>query len=206
MGEKSYKMVKRNAFLETGFALFSGHGIESVTMQRIADESGYGVATLYRYYNNKPALVIAIAARKWEEYISSSLRQQHEDLTAAQSFTNFLDSFVDLYRNHRDLLRFNQFFNIYVNSESIEAGEMGQYQAAIEMLAERFHLTYEKAKTDHTLRTDIPEKVIFSTTLHLMLAAATRYAVGLIYTPEDAYDPETELITLHDALLEKYVR
>ena len=49
--------------------------------------------------------------------------------------------------------------------------------------------------------TDVPEEEIFSTTLHLMLAAATRYAVGLIY---QGGDPEEELTALKEMLMERY--
>ena len=60
---------------------------------------------------------------------------------------------------------------------------------------------YETAKQDGTLRTDIPEQKIFSTTLHLMLAAVTRYAVGLIY---QGGEPEEELTALKEMLMQRY--
>ena len=40
---------------------------------------------------------------------------------------------------------------------------------------------------------------MFSTTLHLMLAAATRYAIGLVYIPESGFDAEKELEKLKEA-------
>ena len=61
-------------------------------------------------------------------------------------------------------------------------------------LETRFHEIYELAQADGTLRIDIPENEIFSTTLHLMLAAVTRYAVGLVY--QGGSDPEKELMAL----------
>jgi hypothetical protein len=45
----------------------------------------------------------------------------------------------------------------------------------------RFGRIYSKALEDGTLRTEMPEKEMFSVTLHLMLAVVTRYAVGLVY-------------------------
>ena len=45
---------------------------------------------------------------------------------------------------------------------------------------------------------------MFSTTLHLMLAAVTRYAVGLVYIPENGLDAEKELEKLKEALLMRY--
>ena len=63
---------------------------------------------------------------------------------------------------------------------------------------------YARAEQDHTIRTDEPEDKMFSKTLHLMLASATRYAVGLVYTPEGEFDPEDELLFLKNVLIEKY--
>lgn len=34
-------------------------------------------------------------------------------MNAGQEFEFFLDSFIDVYRNHADILRFNQFFIVY---------------------------------------------------------------------------------------------
>ena len=65
-------------------------------------------------------------------------------------------------------------------------------------------MVYERAEQDHTIRMDEPEEEMFSTTLHLMLAAVTRYAVGLVYTPESGFDAEKELEKLKEAMLLRY--
>lgn len=202
--EKPFMEIKRNTFLEKGFKLFSEKGIEPVTMVDVAQASGYGVATLYRYFNSKPELVMAIAVRKWEEYLSENTGRASEVGTAAEVFAFYLDSFIDLYRNHRDMLRFNQFFNVFLQTEVIDPEIVEPYQKVIRSIADRFHEMYEMGKSDHTLRVDVPEKKLFSLTLHLMLAAATRYAVGLVYQPYPDYDPGTELEILRDVLYEKY--
>ena len=54
------------------------------------------------------------------------------------------------------------------------------------------------------MRTDVPAKKIMLTTLHLMLAAVTRYAVGLVYT--DGSDPDQELAVLKEMLMERYTK
>ena len=65
-------------------------------------------------------------------------------------------------------------------------------------------MVYERAEQDHTIRTDESEEEMFSTTLHLMLAAVTRYAVGLVYIPESGLDAENELEKLKEAMLLRY--
>ncbi|MBO6132759.1 MAG: hypothetical protein J6P05_00285 [Lachnospiraceae bacterium] len=46
---------------------------------------------------------------------------------------------------------------------------------------------------------------MFSAVLHLMLAAVTRYAVGLAYVPESGFDAMEELETLKRAVLREYM-
>lgn len=200
----------RRRILESGFRVFAERTIDKVTMFDVAAEVNIGIASLYRYYNTKTALVLGISTWVWEKYNQEVeerfLDAGDENMTAAQEFEFFLDSFLDLYRNHRDILRFNQFFNIYVQSEAIKPEHLQPYQEMIHPLEQRFHGTYEKGKSDGTLRTDISEQSMFSCTLHLMLASVTRYAVGLVYEPKEAGDPEADLLLLKKMLLKEYTR
>ena len=81
---------------------------------------------------------------------------------------------------------------------------MKPYRDMIEKLRRNFHMVYERAEQYHTIRTDEPEEEMFSTTLHLMLAAVTRYSVGLVYIPENGFDAEKELEKLKEAMLLRY--
>ena len=198
----------RMTFLETAFELFSSKSIETVSMVEIAKESGYGTITLYRYFSTKPALVVAVAAWKWGGFLNENRKRNpsiaKDATTAAEDFEFYLYSFLNLYEKHRAMLRFNQYFNIYVQSEHISSEVMAPYQKIIENIKGRFHIIYEKAKKDKTLRTDIPEEEMFSTTLHLMLATVTRYAVGLVYIPEDDNFDQKELLALKEMLMDRY--
>ena len=198
----------RNTFLEKSYELFSEKTIESVTMSEIAKVSGYKDMTLYRYFPSKPILVVAVATWKWEHFREENQKRRtsvdFEGMTAAEIFEFYLDSFLLLYKNDRNLLRFNQFFNVYVQSEHIEAETLRPYQEMIGRLREQFHDMYLKAQQDKTLRTDDPEEKMFSKTLHLMLAAVTRYAVGLVYIPESGFDAMEELAFQKNMILREY--
>ena len=194
--------------MESAFELFAEKGIELVTMPDIAEASGVGRPSLYRYFSTKTDLVIAIGAWKWREYIErySSLRsaEEREQMTAAQRLRWYMDSYIDLYRNHKDILRFNYFFNSFIVKEQVTLEQKRSYLDVIGMMQKIFHELYEKGMKDGTLRSDLPESVMLSSSFHIMLAAVTRYAVGLVYI-EDEADPERELVLLEEALLSRYV-
>lgn len=200
--------IKRKEFMEKGFELFVNRSIEAVSMQEIADASGYGVATLYRYFRTKQDFVVEVAVKSWENFREENRKRRpakdFSGMTAADIFEFYLDSFLEMHRGYKDLLKFNQFFNVYVQSDHVDRKTLGPYREQIMKLKERFHLMYLKAEQDKTIRTDEPEDRMFSKTLHLMLAAVTRYAVGLIFVPEKGFDPEEELKDLKDMLMKKY--
>ena len=60
--------ARRERFLEEGFHILSENGIEASLMQDVAKASGCGIATLYRYFNTKLSLVLAIGTHRWEEF------------------------------------------------------------------------------------------------------------------------------------------
>jgi AcrR family transcriptional regulator len=56
---EAHRRVVRDATLDTAAALVAEHGLASVTMSRIAEETGIGRATLYKYFPDVEAILIA---------------------------------------------------------------------------------------------------------------------------------------------------
>lgn len=196
------------AAMESGFRLFSEKGIEPVKMTDIVEDCGVSRRSLYRYFSTKTDLVIAIGAWKWKECMSQYMlppsSEKWDSLTAAEHMRLYLDSFVDMYRNCRDILRYNYYFNSFLANAQAVPEQRRPYLDVVGELEKRFHLICEKGRKDRTLRTDLSEAVMFSSSFHIMLAAVTRYAVGLVYVAEDD-DPERELVLLEEALLHMYI-
>ena len=150
--------AKRREFIEQAYILFCEKNIESVSLQDIANRTDYGIATLYRYFTNKPTLVVETAICKWEEYLGVNMENRptkdFSGMTAAQIFEFYLESFINLYRNNRDLLRFNQFFNVYIQAENIDPAVMKPYLDFIVRIKDNFNIVFQRSKTDHTMVSD----------------------------------------------------
>ncbi len=200
------KEVTRQRILETGFRIFAEKTIEKVKMTDVAEAGGIGVATIYRYFPTKTALVLAINTWCWEKHLNEMVRKlDTREATAAEEYEYLLDAFLELYRTNRALLRFNQFFNVYIeNEEDVPADAMRPFLAVMDVLAARFEAMFRKAREDRTVRTDVPPTEMLLATVHLMLAAVTRYAVGLVY--EGGSESEKELILLKKMLLREFTR
>lgn len=182
---------------DVAFKMFAERGIESVSIQNIADEVKLGHTTMYRYYSRKNALVISIAAKKWNEYAKTVEENYNklggEKFTAKEEIEFYLDSYIELYKSHKDLLKFNRNFDIYVLEEKPTVKEMQIYYDSVDFFRRKFHAAYTKALTDKTVRTDIPEEKVFFGIMYSMLAAAAKYACGIIYPVNEALDHTFEL-------------
>ena len=200
--------AKRQKILETGYKLFSEKSIAAVTMNNVADACGIGVATVYRYFRTKLALVLAINTWLWENYVMENDRllkdTEEAHVSALQRYEFFIDTFIDLYRNHKEMLRFNQLFNIYIRSEQVPPEQLAAYNNMIGMMSGKFQEIILMGQDDGTIRKDISGQDIFSATLHLMLATTTRYAFGLVYTPEGGVEEERELHMLKRMLMSEF--
>ena len=207
---KIWKIERKQRIIEAGFRLFADRGIEQVTLPEIARAGNVGHATLTRYFRTRLDLVVAIGVCTWENYINwhndSVSEKKLEQMTGAEYLTFFMDAFMDLYRNHKDLLRFNYNFNSYLQHEACAEQQKQPLFEMVQKLEIQFHEIYERGMKDGTLNPEVTEPAMFSSCFHIMLAAVTRYAVGLAYVSQERADTEEELIMLEQLLLSSYVR
>ena len=139
------KAATRQKIVETGFHVFAEKTIDAVNLTEVAKAAGLGMATVYRNFNSKTALVLEIGTWVWSNYRGEQKKNmERTGVTGGEEYELYLDAFINLYRNQRDILRFNQFFNIYVQREGIPSEMMRPYNDVIEALVKRFHVTYEK--------------------------------------------------------------
>ncbi len=157
--------------IDSAFELYSENGIELVPNEAIAEASGHGVATLYRYFGDTATLVVETAGAKWEEYFSVPACDENQ--SSAEMLTAFLDSFVALYRNHKDLFRFTAFFTTYVVAHKVE--NLEPYEKVVRKYKDYFRRMYEKG--DGTIDTSEDAEGMFDTIYNMMLGVAMRYAL-----------------------------
>lgn len=66
------KLVVRNAVLDAALDLFSSAGYQKATMNAIADQAGIGIATLFRHFRTKAAILADLMRRDVEEGFAES--------------------------------------------------------------------------------------------------------------------------------------
>jgi len=209
--QDAMEMAQRRAkLLETGFRLFAEHSIEAVKLQDIATESKIGIATLYRYFGNKPEMVIEIGTKKWEEYYLEvekiSAERSGKPTTAAEDLDFFLDCFIELYRSHKDLVLFNRNFVTYVKHEKCTREQMKDYNESIARFSKKFHNLYSKGQMDGTLDIRFSEKKMFENLMYIMISVVGKFAEGFIYPIDEERDMTEDLYMLKDLILNAFTK
>lgn len=199
------KDMRREKILDVAFRLFVDQKIESVTMGEIAKEAGIGRATLFRYFPGKLELVIAVNTKKWKDYLDELDDRRPissiGDIPAIGRLIFTLDSYIGMYQNNKDLLRYNDNFNHYVSHSGRKDLKMDEFNKALYSANTRLHKMYEKAKEDKTFRTDIPEEEFMRVTVHTMMTACAYYAGGFVWGSKEDTDYTPELIKLKEMIL-----
>lgn len=203
------KEIRKKQIIDAAFEIFVERKIEPVIMGDIANAAHVGRATLFRYYPNKLELVIAVCAEKWKEYLDALDEKRPissvGDIPAIDRFIFTMDSYIDMYKNHKDLLQFNDNFNHYVSHEGYTEGQLRAFHESLHSADTRFYMMYEKAKEDHSFRTDIPMGEFMRVTVHTMMTACTYYASGFIWGAEENKDYTPELMRIREMIID-YVK
>ena len=199
---------RREKLLRAGFRLFSEYSIESVKLTRVAEESGVGIATLYRYFENKSKLVIEIGIRTWSYYFDKVHKmfeeKNGESMNGEQVLEFFLDCFIDLYQNHKDILSFNRNFDTYVKHAGCTAEQMRPFNETVITFAGKFHQLFVKSQNDGTLEISMPENRMVVNLLYIMLSVIERYTDGLIFPSKNQRDMTEELLELKAMIMKNY--
>ena len=183
---------KQERILDAAFRIFVERKIEPVSMGEIAEAAGIGRATLFRYYPSKLELVIAVCTREWKKYMDELDRRRP------------ISSVGEIPAIDR-LFLYNDNFNHYVSHAGCENSQLKEFHEALYSVNTRLHNMYEKAKEDHSFRTDIPEEEFMRVTVHAMMTFCTYYAGGFIWGSQQSGDYTKELLRMKEMILE-YVR
>ncbi len=101
----AHRLAVRNATLDATARLAGRHGVTSVTMSDIAKEAGIGRATLYKYFADLPAVLVAWHERYVEAHLQQLHRVFHTRAPALERLEQVLGVYASTsYRHHRQEL------------------------------------------------------------------------------------------------------
>jgi AcrR family transcriptional regulator len=171
---QAHRAAVRDAILDTTAALVGEHGLLSVTMSQIAEVTGIGRATLYKYFPDVEAILVA-----WHErQISVHLQQLAELRDQAGDVNQRLQAVLEAYA----LISHDRFSHQYPGPEVAALLHRGVHLTrAQQRVHDLFKDLLTEAAAAGELRADVAPDELASYCLHALGAAGSlpsKAAVG----------------------------
>jgi AcrR family transcriptional regulator len=96
-----HRRAVRDAALDATAALVAEHGLTSVTMSRIAEATGVGRATLYKYFPDVDAILVTWHERQVSRHLEH-LQTIRSHAEPSEELTAVLTGYAHMSRQHRD--------------------------------------------------------------------------------------------------------
>ncbi|MBQ8926867.1 MAG: TetR/AcrR family transcriptional regulator [Oscillospiraceae bacterium] len=182
--------------------LFLEHGIESVRMTDVAERSGVGVATLYRYFGTKTGLTIASMTYLWNELrrMFSGIFESEVFLsqTGLKQLTDLMRMYLVLHTAHRDFMRLLGEFDLFLIREGVAQEDLYEYEASIINFYPVVEKSFRTGCEDGTVRTDVDFALFYRTYTHALMELSKKLLQGEILPSDDFSSGEYELQMLID--------
>jgi len=161
---EAHRRAVRDATLDTTAALVAKHGLASVTMSQIAEETGIGRATLYKYFSDVEAILIAWHERQVMGHLERLAEARDRAGDAGKRLEAVLEAFALIsYEHHSHELH---------GTELAALLHRGEHVARAQRQLSKFirDLVTDGAETGD-LRDDVSPAELASYCLHALTAA-----------------------------------
>ena len=206
-GEERRGRQKR--IVMTAAGLFLERGAENVRMTDIADECGIGVATLYRYFGTKSAIMLEAGTVLWQDVGRLFEQQFHApEYEAADGLGQaeiLLRAYVQLYREQQPFLRFLDELDAVILEEKPDKESLGAYRRSILDFYDLFRAAHDKGVGDGSIRGGLDPVFVYRTVTDLLNGAAKKFLRGEVL-PEDDYSQAASELELFVEMTLGYLR
>ncbi len=132
---EEHRREVRSAVVDTTAALIAEHGLLAVTMSRIAEETGIGRATLYKYFPDVEAILLAWHERQMAAHLQALVEASDRPGDATQRLHAVLEAYA-LMTNQRAAHGDSEFATLIHRHKQIAHAEHQLQQLIQGLLAE----------------------------------------------------------------------
>jgi AcrR family transcriptional regulator len=98
----AHRRAVHDATLDAAAALVAEHGLRSVTMAQIAEETGIGRATLYKYFADVDAILVAWHERHVSGHLEHFAEIRNQGGSAGERLAAVLEAYAMISYEHQD--------------------------------------------------------------------------------------------------------
>lgn len=161
---ETHRREVRSAILDTTAALVSEHGLRSVTMSLIAEEIGIGRATLYKYFPDVEAILLAWHERQITGHLEHLAQVRDQAGDAGRKLTAVLEAYALI--SHESIGHHDAELAAFLHRDE-------QVSHARKQLREMIRNLLREATKTRDIRGDIPPDELATYCLHALAAAST---------------------------------
>lgn len=168
---EAHRREVRDAILDTTAALVAEHGLRGVTMSQIAEDTGIGRATLYKYFPDVEAILHSWHERQINAHLGYLAEVRDEAATAAERLEAVLLAYaliVNESQGHRD----TELAAFLHRDEHVPRAEQKLRLMIRELLSE--------AASAGDLRDDVAPDELASYCLHALAAARNMHSKAAV--------------------------
>lgn len=163
----------KNAIILDACDLFLNRSIAKVKIKDVAEKSGVGEATVYRYFSTKRNLLescaLSLQQTVFNEYFVLTGK------TGGEKIEKFYYGYIKALKEHPEFYRFINEFDAMVLSEG---GDLEEYSDGIELFRKQFITAYEQGVKDGTVKELQEVNVFYYSTAHALLELCKKLAIG----------------------------
>jgi AcrR family transcriptional regulator len=157
----AHRREVRDATLDTTAALVAEHGLRSVTMSQIAEQTGIGRATLYKYFSDVEAILVAWHERQVARHLEHLAEVRDQASDAGERLKAVLEAYALISHQHHG----SELAALLHRGEHVTRAEQQLRNMVRDLLA-------EGAATGH-VRDDVAPGELASYCLHALAAAGS---------------------------------
>ncbi len=204
LSEETIRRKKEKIILSAS-ELFLKNGIDAVRMTDIADISGAGVASLYRYFGTRTQIVIEAGTRIWQDiqkqFDSAFSPGTYENKSGLEQVSAQFGFFLNIIHDHPDFVQFLDAFDRLMLTEKVSFGALAAYERSVINTEEFFLSACRKGISDGSIRAGLDYRLLYLSAAHAITALAEKCARGPILSGDDVSLSETEPSVIKNMLL-----
>ena len=159
------KEETKNKILAVAVGLFNQHGLETVTMEQIAEVADIAKGTLYNYFPSKEAIINGFLQQSFRERNDDRIARLRQLPDTRSRLTQIFNLLVEGVKAQQKIF---EAFMVYRMKQVISFRPIEDEPSGLSMLV---HEIIELGQQSNELRTDLPEDVLSGLFEYALIAA-----------------------------------
>lgn len=196
--------IRRDRMIHVAYRLFNEHGIDGVSLEKIAMAAGVSPKSIFRYFKNKTQLVEQTQVILWKEIVDCiTSGNKNARLKASNGFEELeilLWGFETLYKNHSDYIMFFYDYQSYLIRKRLKLSEVHLERILTDIRPIFLH-ALKRGQEDGSILTEESPTEQF-----LLMWGVMRYYVECLVIHFQLYDGENPWVVRFPKLMENVLK